>query len=108
MDTCFVRDKGKHGVPNLKNMVCSYEYYRKDELPSLMISEDGESVEEVSQVALAKARLIRDCSLLRPIYKRAGVRLEIEMVVLPNGFIPPYLFPEDQPKATTLWESWSA
>jgi len=27
------------------------------------------------------------------------------MVVLPNGFIPPYLYPEQTPTRSTLWES---
>ena len=104
-DTCLVRAKAEHGVPNLKQLTYSYEYYREDDHPSLVISEDDESVEEVSQVSLARDRLVRDCMHLRPLYKKAGVRLEIEMVVLPNGFIPPYLYPEDQPARSLLWQS---
>lgn len=105
-ETCVVREKAKHGVRNLRNLIYSYEYYREDdESPSLSISEDGDSVEEISQVAIAQHRLIRSCKDLQPLYRKAGVKLDIEMMVLPNGFIPPYLFPEDSPKSFMLWSS---
>lgn len=105
-DTCIATDKVKHGVRLLRNLVYSYEYYREDdELPRLSVSDDGDSIEEVSQVLIAHHRMTEKCKELQHIFKRAGVRLEIEMVALPNGFIPPYLFPEDKPKTFTLWES---
>ncbi|KAK7899955.1 hypothetical protein LTR67_003701 [Exophiala xenobiotica] len=104
--TCIVTEKARHGLRHLKNLVYSYEYYREDdEIPRRSISDDGESVEEVSQVSLAHQRMIEKCNELLPLYRRANVRLEIEMVALPNGFIPPYLFPEDKPRHFKLWES---
>ena len=105
-DTCIATEKSKHGVPLLKNLIYSYEYYREDdETPRLSLSDDGDSVEEISQVTIAHRRMTDKCKELQSVYRKAGVRLEIEMVVLPNGFIPPYLFPEDKPKYFTLWES---
>ncbi|KAI1608707.1 hypothetical protein EDD36DRAFT_90939 [Exophiala viscosa] len=106
LDTCIVADKAKHGLRLLKNLIFSYEYYREDdEIPRLSFSDDGSSIEEITQVTIAHRRMVDKCTELLPIYRRAGVRLEIEMAALPNGFIPPYLFPEDKPKYFKLWES---
>jgi len=107
-DTCLVNDKAKHGLRLLKTLIYSYEYYREDdELPRLSISDEEDSVEEISQVAVAHRRMIDRCKELQGVFKKAAVRLEIEMVALPNGFIPPYLFPEDTPTYFKLWESAS-
>jgi hypothetical protein len=104
-DTCIATEKARHGVRLLRNLIYSYEYYREDDEPRLSISEDGESVEQISQVLLAQRLMVGKCKELQPVFKKAAVRLEIEMVALPNGFIPPYLFTEDTPKFSTLWES---
>ncbi|KIW75286.1 hypothetical protein Z517_12060 [Fonsecaea pedrosoi CBS 271.37] len=104
-ETCIVTDKAKHGVQLLSNLVYSYEYYREDDEPRLTVSEDGETEEQINQVVLAQRLMVEKCRELQPVFQKAGVRLEIEMVALPNGFIPPYLFTEDKPKYFTLWES---
>ncbi|KIX07181.1 uncharacterized protein Z518_01834 [Rhinocladiella mackenziei CBS 650.93] len=105
-EICIATDKAKHGVRLLKNLIYSYEYYREDdEIPRLSISDDGDTVEGISEVLIAHRRMTEKCRELQPTLKKAGVRLEIEMVALPNGFIPPYLFQEDKPKYFTLWES---
>lgn len=110
-ETCIATDKAKHGIRLLKNLIYSYEYYREDdELPFHGISDSddedgGGGGDGINQVAVAHRRMMDKCLEIQPVYKRAGVRLEIEMVALPNGFIPPYLFPEDKPEHFTLWES---
>lgn len=105
-DLCLAADKANHGVRHLKNLIYSYEYYREDdETARLSISDDGDSVEEISQVTIAHRLMIDKCREVQPVFKKAGVRLEIEMVALPNGFIPPYLFTEDKPRTFVLWES---
>ena len=104
-DTCLATDKARHGVRLLKTLVCSYEYYREDDEARLSISDDGDTMEEISQVALAQRLMVEKCKELQPLYKKANVRLEVEMVALPNGFIPPYLHTEDKPRYFTMWES---
>jgi F-box-like len=104
-DVCLVREKAKHGVPNLRRIICSYEYECQDDQPTLIVPDDEQRVEAVSEVSLAKECLLKDCSDLRPVYRKAGVQLEIEMAILPTGFIPPYLYPENQPTTSTLWMS---
>jgi len=105
-DTCLAADKAKHGVRHLSTLIYSYEYYREDdELPGLAILDDGDSVEEISQVMVAQRRLVSRCNELLPVYRKAAVRLQIEMVALPNGYIPPYLYPEDTPKHGIVWDS---
>ncbi|KIW68986.1 hypothetical protein PV04_04893 [Phialophora macrospora] len=104
-DTCIVTDKVRHGVRLLKNLVYSYEYYREDDEPRLSVSDDGDTVEQISQVLLAQRLMVEKCKELLPVFQKAAVRLEVEMVALPNGFIPPYLYTEDKPKYFTLWES---
>ncbi|KAK6378970.1 hypothetical protein LTS17_006673 [Exophiala oligosperma] len=104
-DSCLAADKARHGLKSLKNLIYSYEYYREDdEIPRSSIS-DTESVDEINQVSLAHRNMIEKCNEVLPQYRKANIRLEIEMVALPNGFIPPYLFPEDKPKYFKLWES---
>ncbi|RVX75324.1 hypothetical protein B0A52_00677 [Exophiala mesophila] len=106
LDTCIITDKAKHGVRLLRNVIYSYEYYREDEeVSTLSGSEDGDSIEEISQVSIAHDRMTTRCKELQHLFVKAGVRLEIEVVALPNGFIPPYLFPEDKPRTFMLWES---
>lgn len=102
---CIVQDKEKHGVPNLANVIFSYEYYDADERSSLATSDEGETVEQIPQVPLAQARIKRACIRLRPVYRKANVRLLIEMVTLPTGFIPPYLYPEESPSSEVVWDS---
>ena len=104
-ETCIAREKAKHGLRLLKNLIYSYEYYRGDDEATLGISDDGDAEEQVSQVVVAQRLMVEKCTELQPIFKKAGVRLEIETVALPNGYIPPYLFTEEKPKATMLWES---
>ncbi|EXJ88929.1 hypothetical protein A1O3_01993 [Capronia epimyces CBS 606.96] len=105
-EPCLVNDKAGHGMRMLKNLICSYEYYREDdEEPPRSISDDGDSVYETSQVAIAQQRMMDRCNEIAPLFHRRRVRLEIELVVLPNGFIPPYLFTEDEPRSFILWES---
>ena len=104
-DTCIATEKVRHGVRLLKNLLYSYEYYREDDEARLSISDAGENVEQESQVLLSQRLMVERCVELQSIFKKAAVRLEIEMVVLPNGFIPPYLFTEESPRSFTLWES---
>ena len=73
-------DKAKHGVRLLKNLMYSYEYYRKDDEARLSISDDGETVEDISQVALAQRLMVEKCKELQPVFKKGNVRLEIEIV----------------------------
>jgi hypothetical protein len=102
---CVVQEKEKHGVPNLNTLIFSYEYYDSDERASLTTSDEGETVEQVPQVPLAQARIKRACMKVRPLYLKANVRLLIEMVTLPAGFIPPYLYPEESPSCDVFWDS---
>jgi hypothetical protein len=102
---CFIKDKEKHGIPNLTNLMFSYEFYDSDERASLATSDEGDTVEQVQQVPLAQNRLISECNSKRTSYRKANVRLLIQMVTLPHGFIPPYLFPEESPSHHVLWDS---
>lgn len=104
-DTCLIVDKAQHGVRHLKTLVYSYEYYREEDECRTYINDEGDTVEETSQVQLATRLMIEKCKELQPLFKRTAVRLEIETIALPNGFIPPYLFTEDKPKHSVLWES---
>ncbi|ETN38067.1 uncharacterized protein HMPREF1541_07691 [Cyphellophora europaea CBS 101466] len=105
---CFVQEKQKHGIPILDTVIFSYEYYDADERASLATSEEGEVIEHTPQVPLAQARIKRACNKLRNTYREANVRLLIEMVTLPAGFIPPYLYPEESPSSDILWDSAAA
>jgi hypothetical protein len=102
---CFVRDKAKHGVPRLKTLICSYEYPKSDDIHTLVLSDEGVTIQSPSPVALAKSRIVKDATYILPMFKKAGVQLELEITALPNGFIPPYLYPEDRPHTETLWVS---
>ncbi|KAL2431208.1 hypothetical protein ABEF95_004518 [Exophiala dermatitidis] len=105
-ETCLVKDKAGHGVRMLKTLVCSYEYYREDdEDPPMSVTDDDDSMFETSQVVISQQRMADRCNELAPLFRRHGVRLEVEIVVLPNGFIPPYLHTEEKPKSYTFWES---
>ncbi|OCT52966.1 hypothetical protein CLCR_10120 [Cladophialophora carrionii] len=104
-DTCIATDKVRHGVRLLKTLIYSYEYYREDDEPRLSTSDDGDTTEQINQVLLAQRLMVEKCKELQPVFKKAAVRLEVEMVALPNGFIPPYLYTEDTPKYFTLWQS---
>ncbi len=103
--TCIATEKARHGVRLLKNLVYSYEYYREDDDIRSSNSEDGDPGEEISQVVVAQRLMVGKCEQLRPVYRKAAVRLEIELVALPNGFIPPYLYTEHKPVSSMLWES---
>jgi hypothetical protein len=105
LDTCIATEKARHGVRLLKTLIYSYEYYREDEERRLSIDDDGETVERPSEVGLAKRMMVEKCDEMRKLYTKAGVRLEIEMVTLPEGYIPPYLFTEHKPVTSMLWES---
>lgn len=106
LDACLASEKAKHGVRALKTIIYSYEYYRTDDvIPRLSISDDEDSVDDISQVQVAQRRLMEKCREVQHIFKKASVRLEVEMIALPNGFIPPYLFVEDRPRIFKLWES---
>lgn len=104
-DTCFIVDKAQHGVGLLKNLVYSYEYYREEDESRTYVNEEGDTVEEISPILLGQRLMVEKCKELQPLFKRAAVRLEVETIALPNGFIPPYLFTEDKPKRSLLWES---
>ena len=99
-DICLTKDKAAHGVPNLRHLTYCYEYVRVDE----QILEDEEDYEELSHLR-AQARLVGDSVKHLPTYKAGGIRLGIEITILPNGYIPPYLYPEDQPTTHLIWES---
>lgn len=62
-------------------------------------------MEQRPQVPLAQAQLIEECTKQLPIFKAAKVCLVIKMVVLPQGFIPPYLYFEEKPTESILWTS---
>jgi hypothetical protein len=83
----------------------SYEFYDADERASLTTSEEGDTLEQVPQVPLAQTRLMQQCASKRDTYRKANVRVVIQMVTLPQGFIPPYLFPEESPSHHVLWDS---
>lgn len=102
---CIVQDKEKHGVPNLESITFSYEYSDSDGQSSLATSEEGETVERIPRIPLAQARIKRACVKMRPAYRKSNVRLLIEMTVLPSGFIPPYLYPEESPSTEIVWDS---
>ena len=102
---CFVRDKEKHGVPNLASIIFSYEYNDSDGQSSVATSEEGESVERIPRIPLAQARIKRACIKMHPAYRKSNVRLQIEMTMLPSGFIPPYLYPEESPSSEIVWDS---
>jgi hypothetical protein len=104
-DTCIASEKARHGIRMLKNLVYQYEYYQEDDEPRLSISDDGESVEQINQVSLGQDLMLEKCKELLPVFKAAAVRLEILMTILPNGFIPPYLFLENKPRTFKFWES---
>jgi len=106
-DVCLATEKRKHGVRYLHTLTYSYEHYKQDDTTAelSLLDSDGMDDEHFSQVTLAKNRIKSACDIHRPSYRKAGCRLEIEMVVLPNGFIPPYLYPEQTPTRFTLWES---
>ncbi|KAJ9603575.1 hypothetical protein H2200_011761 [Cladophialophora chaetospira] len=104
-DTCIATEKARHGVGLLKNLIYSYEYYREDDDSRLVIGEDGDTVEQINQVLIAQRLMVDKCKDLQSVFKKAAVRLEIEMVALPTGFIPPYLFTENSPRSSRLWES---
>src|ERR1700761_5648763 len=77
-ETCIATDKARHGVRLLKNLIYSYEYYREDDEARLSVSEDGDTVEQISQVLLAQRLMVEKCKELQPVFKKAAVRLEIE------------------------------
>lgn len=104
IDPCLVRDKSKHGIPQLTTLILAYEHYDRDVEPLRVTSEDGE-VQRIDQVELAQSRLVEACTLLLPIFVKADVRLEVRMVELPNGYIPPYLYPEESPFSYVYWDS---
>jgi hypothetical protein len=102
---CFVRDKAKHGVPKLKTLICSYDYHKSDDIHTLVLSDEGETIQSLSPVSLAKSRIVKDATSILPVLKKADIKLELEITALPNGFIPPFLYPEDRPHTETLWVS---
>lgn len=102
---CMIQDKEKHGVPNLSTVIFSYEYYDSDEHSSVTTSDGDDQVEHIPQVPLAQLRIRKACKKLRPTYRKHNVRLQIEMVTLPTGFIPPYLYPEESPSSEVMWDS---
>jgi hypothetical protein len=109
LDPCTIIDKDKHGLAKLNHLVCRYEYCSKDDRVSSEPSSDEEydnDEDRPSQVAVAKAGILRDFTRIQHVYRKAGIRVEAEVTMLPDGFIPPYLFPEDQPLTTTVWQSW--
>jgi hypothetical protein len=107
LQECVVKDKEKHGVPNLDTVLFSYEYYDVDERSSLTTSEEGDTMEQVPQIPLAQTKIKSACSKVRSLYRKSNVRLLIEMTILPMGFIPPYLFPEETPSSEIVWDSTS-
>ena len=105
-NTCLVSEKEKHGVPNLRTLTYSYEYSDSDETVSIASSDtSSDTVEYVTQLPLAQERLTLECNKQRHIFVSAKVRLFIEMVILPHGFIPPYLVLEEKPSRTVYWRS---
>ena len=104
VEPCLVKEKARHGVARLSSLILSYEYHRKDEEPLSIRLPDGQR-QAVNQVELAHSRLRRVCNILKPTFLKAGVVLRVEMVVLPDGFIPPYLYPEMSPESHVFWES---
>jgi hypothetical protein len=106
LSTCFVSEKQKHGVPNLKRLTYSYKYTDADENASIASSDaSNESVENIPQVPLAQNQLLRECVKQQPLFKAANVCLTVEMVMLPTGFIPPYLYFEEKPSTSVFWSS---
>lgn len=108
LNLCFVREKAAHGVPNLKTITYSYAYLDADERSSLATSNESiDSVDSVPQVPLAQNRIVQECIKQLPLFEKAQVRLRIVMVQLPQGYIPPFLFPEESPSSYLLWDSIS-
>lgn len=104
--TCFIKEKEKHGLPNLSSLIYSYEYTDADENASVASSDaSSETIEQIPQVPLAQKRIMDECEKQRKMLEAARVRLLIEMVVLPYGFIPPYLYPEGKPSSQIVWDS---
>ena len=105
LDQCFIETKAKHGVQKLNKLIFTYEYYRHETDLILRTPDRNGGFRDINQVEVAQSILIKECTRLQPICKKAEVRLQLDMTVLPTGFIPPYLFPEDKPVNFTLWQS---
>lgn len=64
----------------------------------------GSGATELSRGDTAKFSLLNviNDSVL-PHFEQTQTRLQIDLVTLPRGFIPPYLFPEDKPRVRESW-----
>jgi hypothetical protein len=107
-DDCVIKEKGRHGLQDLKFLTYSYITQAHD----TDLSDDGnggsedddELVNGVTGYQQIKANLIAEATRGFSMHKKAGIRLKIVLVSLPKGFIPPYLNAEDSPTEMVVWD----
>lgn len=109
LELCVVQKKAQHGLPNLTKLTYDYDYYKMDDTDSSSDDEnDPDGVDPRSEhfhLTLAKQTLLSAARNSMDVYRRGGVSLEIFLVALPRGFIPPYLNNEKAPRRSRFWDS---
>lgn len=112
-EKCVFTHKKTHGLPNLQQITYCYEYQALNGSPPFLSARDqfqftgtrrsDEAYMRISHVC--KQRVIDNNDKIYYVYKDAGVRVLIELEVMPTGFIPPYLHHEDKPVRGVIWDS---
>lgn len=102
---CLYQRKAAHGVPNLRNIIYTYEYQTPIERTSFgMINRRGSELFR-RIVATSKERVRRHHLRQYRVYRKHGIRMMVELEATPPGFIPPYLHIEESPVVTQFWDS---
>ena len=104
-EDCVVKEKVRHGLANLEVLIYSFDTLSQEDDDDDAEEEDQEMREvETHNFMRSKNNLIAAAATSYPIFKKARIRLLVELVSLPPGFIPPYLSNEESPKTYTIWD----
>lgn len=107
---CVVKEKVRHGLQHLQKLTYSFITHAQENADpmdeQMFEQDDDEEFPEVETNAYTrtKAKLIAAAATSYPMFKRAGVSLEVVLVSLPPGYIPPYLNAEDRPVEKVIWD----
>lgn len=106
---CFIKKKAEHGVPNLQHVIWSYQFPRINggrRLEDFLRALAGDDVaNSLQHLEAAKSRLASNCNKSLPVYKTAGIHMQVEVVEAISNYIPPYLYQEPKPSASLFWDS---